>query len=587
MSTISPPPPFKVDEDRTNVGYRWKRWLEKFDNWLVAVNITDDKRQKALLLHVGGDQVYDIATSLDLTPTPAVAPTAGSAGVAAETHFAAAKRVLTNHFHPQNDKQFNQVDFRKLTQTSDESLDQFYARVREYANGCGFHDKEADIRIQLICGAKSKKFRSMVLSDSTSTMEQLLAKGRALEQTSTRFPELSNPDGDQINALRSKKQQGSQNQQQDRQSDRDRSRGRSRGKRDHRGESNKPGKPTGKSCPYCGGSYHEDGLSTCPANGQTCNFCGRRNHFESECRKKAAGGQRKDDLPPAKRSVRYTDSREDDGGSSEEDGETTFATSSKSGTCPQASIIINGKSIKFLLDTGSTSTIIGRETFDKLKEVTLTKTSRKIFPYGQKQPLSLDGVWLAQLSLPDSRKRVTEEIYVTSTSYHSNILSCSASNNLGLIKFGPKVQLCALSVQHQPLSKMAGVKVKLHLDPDVQPVIQPHRRIPYHYKEWLGQELAKFQQQGVIEKVTEPSAWVSPITIAEKPGKSLRLCVDMRQANKAIKRTRHVLQTSTDSKGSYPTCLFLISLLSPNLERNHSCNRAKQKGRVNVVSPPV
>jgi len=264
--------------------------------------------------------------------------------------------------------------------------------------------------------------------------------------------------------------------------------------------------------------------------------------------------KKKSQAPQPKRNVRFTTARYQDDSSSDDGEHYTFATSTTKECCPSSSIIINNNTKEeFLLDSGSTSTLIGRDGFYQLENIKLKPTNRKIYPFGQNKPLDLDGVFVAQLSLPNSKKRVTEDVYVTSSSNRANILSCYASRELGLIKFAKQVQLNSLSyqppqesLQHAPLSKMAGIKVKLHLDPDVEPVVQPHRRIPFHYREWLDKELQKFEQQGVIERVTEPSPWVSPITIAEKPGKPLRLCVDMRQANKAIKRTRHVLATLED-----------------------------------------
>ena len=53
----------------------------------------------------------------------------------------------------------------------------------------------------------------------------------------------------------------------------------------------------------------------------------------------------------------------------------------------------------------------------------------------------------------------------------------------------------------------------------------------------LEEQLEKDEQQGVIERVDEPTPWVSPIVVAPKrePSK-VKVCVDMRQANKAIER---------------------------------------------------
>ena len=47
----------KDDGKKLNLGVRWKKYLTKFENFLVAMNITEDKRKVAMLLHFGGDNI--------------------------------------------------------------------------------------------------------------------------------------------------------------------------------------------------------------------------------------------------------------------------------------------------------------------------------------------------------------------------------------------------------------------------------------------------------------------------------------------------------------------------------------------------
>ena len=52
----------------------------------------------------------------------------------------------------------------------------------------------------------------------------------------------------------------------------------------------------------------------------------------------------------------------------------------------------------------------------------------------------------------------------------------------------------------------------------------------------------------IIEKVDGPTPWVSPIVVAPKAKNlnEIRLCVDMREPNKAILRSRHITPTLDD-----------------------------------------
>jgi hypothetical protein len=83
------------------------------------------------------------------------------------------------------------------------------------------------------------------------------------------------------------------------------------------------------------------------------------------------------------------------------------------------------------------------------------------------------------------------------------------------------------------IGKLKDVKVKIHVDVNVKPVIQPHRRIPFHIRKQVEAELDRFEKLDIIEKVDGPTSWVSPIVVAPTPKNpnEIRLCVDMREPN--------------------------------------------------------
>lgn len=61
-------------------------------------------------------------------------------------------------------------------------------------------------------------------------------------------------------------------------------------------------------------------------------------------------------------------------------------------------------------------------------------------------------------------------------------------------------------------------------------------------------ELQKLENDNIIEPVTGATPWISPIVTPPKPKDpdKVRICVDIRQANTAIQRERHVTPTSDD-----------------------------------------
>ena len=51
---------------------------------------------------------------------------------------------------------------------------------------------------------------------------------------------------------------------------------------------------------------------------------------------------------------------------------------------------------------------------------------------------------------------------------------------------------------------------------------------------------------GIIEEVTDPTNWCAPMVPVEKKNKEVRLCIDLKRLNKAVKRERHILPKIED-----------------------------------------
>ena len=93
------------------------------------------------------------------------------------------------------------------------------------------------------------------------------------------------------------------------------------------------------------------------------------------------------------------------------------------------------------------------------------------------------------------------------------------------------------------IGKMKDFQLIVPIDPQVQPVAQPSRQVPYHLRDKLSTKVDELVEVDIIEKVSGPSSWVSPVTVVPKPPGDIRLQVDMRQANMAVKRERFPIPT--------------------------------------------
>ena len=97
------------------------------------------------------------------------------------------------------------------------------------------------------------------------------------------------------------------------------------------------------------------------------------------------------------------------------------------------------------------------------------------------------------------------------------------------------------------------------LDPEVSPVVHAPRKVPTELKDKLQAELREMESQDIIAKVTQPTDWVNSLVIREKENGRLRLCLDPKDLNKAIKREHHPIPTLEEITPRFSGASFLAS----------------------------
>ena len=170
MATALPTfPEFDVSETSTQTA-RWKKWLSRFRNLLVAMNVTSKARQRALLLHYAGATTNEIFDTLpDTTP--------GDCQVVVQ--------ALTNYFTPRRNREYEICVFRQANQENNETLSAFHTRLRQLAVTCEFDDVDHKIKTQIVQRFSSHKLRTKSLENPSYTLTQLLDAGKAMELSKT------------------------------------------------------------------------------------------------------------------------------------------------------------------------------------------------------------------------------------------------------------------------------------------------------------------------------------------------------------------------------------------------------------------
>ena len=84
--------------------------------------------------------------------------------------------------------------------------------------------------------------------------------------------------------------------------------------------------------------------------------------------------------------------------------------------------------------------------------------------------------------------------------------------------------------------------LSIKLEQDALPSSRPPYQVPIHLREEVGLEIDKLLNSNIIQP-SKSVEWCAPIVPVKKPDKSIRLCVDNRELNKATPLDRHIIPT--------------------------------------------
>ena len=75
------------------------------------------------------------------------------------------------------------------------------------------------------------------------------------------------------------------------------------------------------------------------------------------------------------------------------------------------------------------------------------------------------------------------------------------------------------------------------------PVVHLPKKVPVPRRAKVVEELKRMEKLGVIVRQEEPTEWVNSLVVVQKPTGAVRLCIDPRDLNAAMKRSHYPMKT--------------------------------------------
>ena len=525
------------------VSDRWTKWKRSFDYYIQARGVTDADRKRSTLLHLAGPAVQDLYDTLtEDTSTP-------------DDGFQTAVATLDARFKYTPNHRYERFVFRNMMIAPEESYDQFVSRLRLQGAHCKFTDLNDVLCDQLLLCIRTSSLRADLLKEKDLKLERAMELVRQHEETTVTVRGMSSASPAHSSAARLRAD-----------TDPD-STAAIRERPTPKPRRTVPGPQSSRSadsrtCGNCGQSGHLAGDQLCPARGKTCSKCKALGHFGAHCRRSrnhkstSKTSSRFSTVPAhSQRAHRVAcdSSSADDFGFSVQPRNVMNDSPVK--------IVIGGVHTQCLVDSGASCNLVGEDEVRALRarglQIDVRASRKRVAAYGN-SPLDIAGEFLADSTLG---ARTLPTLFVVIRGSGQILLGRPSSLAFGALVL-PDVHTANATQEVKPTSssfrtsleqkypdvfngvgELLNYETKIYIDDTVPPVAQRPRRIPFALQTKVQSKIRELLEGDIIEEVQGPTGWASPVVVIPKSNGDVRLCVDMRQANKAVRRQRYPMPT--------------------------------------------
>ena len=285
----------------------------------------------------------------------------------------------------------------------------------------------------------------------------------------------------------------------------------------------------GSTCGNCGFILHRQGV--CPARNVMCSVCKKRGHYQRCCRStRHMSNVHTVEMRPGR--PQPSDNGElSTHGLCDEDHFLNMVLCNDDREPWYVSLNVNDNPIKFKVDSGADKTIITEHVYDSMRNTPqLVRTDDHFWSITDN--VECMGRFTTTVNYKGCDVELTIHVIKGAC---SNLLARGTCQAMGLL-YANLNEIGLLNTEPVHITLTEGT-VPHHVSTAL--------RVPIPLIPKVEAELERLQQEGIIQKVTEPTDWCSPMVVTMKKSGELRICVDLRQLNKVVQREHYTLEDIT------------------------------------------
>ena len=487
------PPPLEIHD--SNAADKWRKFLAAWENYALATELGGKPQpvQVATLLTVIGEDGREVYSTFR-----------DWAQDGDDRRILPVLRKFAEYCQPRKNVPFERYKFNKRTQESGESYEQYNERLLRETN-------LTLIKTYEICRAAesmTEQMRIVGQSNDATTSVHAVRKFSGQKKCMTK------------EASRSTKSE------------------------------------TAKECWNCGRQHGRQPKELCPAFGKSCDLCGKLNHFANKCRQKRSGSTRNsvraigepDEVFPVREGATLLDDSQ----------------------CVTLKLD-SGNYIRFQIDSGAQCNVLPLKMYKRAtKDVQMndvTKCQSTILAFGGSR-LTVVGevrvrVWRGDYKcilickLADSdeirpilgRKACVGMKLIEYTDNDALHKPATRGAQVYAVE-GALISKAAITEKYATvfgdgIGELEG-EYRIRLDDTVDPIQHAPRRVPVALRDRLKATLDDMVRDDIIEAVEKPTEWISSMVVITKKDNKLRICLDPKDLNHAIRRENYQLPTIED-----------------------------------------